>query len=86
MQETTNLHLKKYQNTDAVNLLTGYNASMDTLDTTIKQAQDNIAALETGAFVPDPTNDDTFDVSSLANAKITSNGIVYVPQTSNGGA
>ena len=82
MQETANLHLKKYQNTDAVNLLTGYNASMDTLDTKIKQAQDDIDALETGAFVPNPQTDSSFDVQALAGAKVTSNGIVYVPQSS----
>lgn len=85
MQDTTNLGLKKYQTTDPVNLLTGYNASMDTLDTTIKAAQDDIDALETGAFVPNPATDSDFAVSMLADAKVTSNGIVYVPQA-NGGA
>lgn len=85
MQDTTNLGLKKYQTTDPVNLLTGYNASMDTLDTTVQGALDDIDALETGAFVPNPLTDSAFDVSMLASAKVTSNGIVYVPQ-SNGGA
>lgn len=78
MTDTTNLGLKKYAGTDSVNLLTGYNASMDTLDTVIKQAQDDIDALEEGAFVPS-ANDAAFDVSKLATAKVTSNGIVYIP-------
>lgn len=82
MQDTTNLGLKKYQGTDAVNLLTGYNASMDTLDTVIKQAQDDIDSLEEGAFVPNPQTDANFDVTKLASAKVTSNGIVYFPQSS----
>lgn len=82
MQITTNLGLKTYEGTDAVNLLTGYNASMGTLDTVIKQAQDDIDALETGAFVPNPQTDANFDVTKLASAKVTSNGIVYFPQSS----
>lgn len=81
MTDTTNLGLKKYAGTDPVNLLTGYNASMDTLDTVIKQAQDDIDALESGAFVPS-ANDAAFDVSKLATAKVTANGIVYIPASS----
>ena len=46
MTDTTNIALKKYGATDPANLLTGYNASMDTLDTVIKQAQDDIVTLQ----------------------------------------
>lgn len=40
-----------------------------------------VDALEEGSFVPSQT-DRAFDVSALSNAKITANGIVYVPQSS----
>lgn len=36
MQNTTNYNLKKYQGTDAPNLITGYNDSMDKIDTQMK--------------------------------------------------
>lgn len=75
MTETTNLHLKKYESTDTVNLMTGYNASMDILDQTVGD----------GLFQPDPTNDADFDVSMLAGAKVTSTGIIYFIAQTNGG-
>lgn len=81
MTDTPNIGLKKYAGTDPINLLTGYNASMDTLDTVIKQAQDDIDALEGGAFVPS-ANDPALDVTKLATAKVTANGIVYIPASS----
>lgn len=75
MTETTNLHLKKYESTDSVNLMTGYNASMDIIDQTIGN----------GLFQPDPSNDADFDVSKLAGAKVTSTGIIYFIAQTNGG-
>ena len=122
MQETTNYKLKTYQGTDAPNLLTGYNASMATIDTQMKvnataaatadgkavaaqsaastadekavaaqnTANQNAQAitaldarvdtLESGSFAPKST-DHVFNVTNLAGAKVTENGIVYIPQS-----
>lgn len=42
----------------------------------ISALQTKVAALETGGFAPS-TSDKTVTVSQIANAKITSNGIIY---------
>lgn len=46
MTDTPNIGLKKYGVADPANLITGYNVSMDTLDTVIKQSQDDIDNLQ----------------------------------------
>lgn len=123
MQQSTNYSLPKYQGTDSPNLLTGYNAAIDAIDTQMKSNADaasaaasaastadgkavaaqntantangkadtnatnitalsgRVDALETGSFAP-AAGDANFDVTKLAGAKVTSNGIVYFPQTS----
>lgn len=72
---TTSNGLKKYEGTDVPDLLTGYNASMDVLDTAID-----------GTFSPSPSTDSDFDVSMLASCKVTTQGVVYyVPPANQGG-
>lgn len=51
MQNTTNYGLKLYDNGDAASLIDGYNASMNTLDTKLKQIEDDAAS--SGATLPD---------------------------------
>lgn len=122
MQETTNYKLKTYQGTDVPNLLTGYNASMATIDTQMKanataastadgkavaaqtaaskadgkavnaqntanqnaqaitELDTRIDALENSSFTPKST-DPSFNVNNLAGAKVTEEGIVYIPQS-----
>lgn len=53
MQETTNYKLKKYQTTDAPNLITGYNASMDIIDTQIKAVNTRVDSVRPGDKLPD---------------------------------
>jgi hypothetical protein len=71
MQSTTNYNLPTYEGTDAPNLITGYNAAMAIIDSTLKSIADTVE------FNPQPTTDANFDVSKLGAAKVTSNGIVY---------
>lgn len=75
MQHTTNYNLPTYEGTDAPNLINGYNAAMGIIDTTMKSIAD------THEFDPQPLTDANFDVSKLAGAKVTANGIVYFPQS-----
>lgn len=51
MQNTTNYGLKLYDTGDAASLIDGYNASMNTLDTKLKQIEDEAAS--SGAALPD---------------------------------
>ena len=48
--------------------------------TAISGLNTRVSALETGSFAPS-ANDSNFTVSNLSGAKVTSNGIVYVPQS-----
>lgn len=76
MQQTTNYNLPTYEGTDAPNLITGYNAAMTIIDTTMKNIADNVE------FNPQPLTDANFDVTKLSGAKVTTNGIVYIPASS----
>lgn len=73
MQQTTNYQLPTYEGSDTPNLITGYNQAMGIIDATMKNIADNTE------FNPDPLNDANFDVTKLSGAKVTSNGIVYIP-------
>lgn len=53
MLETSNYKLKKYQPTDSPDLLTGYNASMDTIDAQIKSTNVRIDVLSSTPTLPD---------------------------------
>jgi hypothetical protein len=53
MQETTNYKLKKYQGTDAPNLITGYNDSMDKVDTQMKANATAAASAASAASTAD---------------------------------
>lgn len=53
MQQTTNYNLKKYQGTDAPNLITGYNDSMDRIDTQMKANADAAASAASAASTAD---------------------------------
>lgn len=53
MIETSNYKLKKYQLTDSPDLLAGYNASMDIIDTQIKSANVRIDSLPDVPSLPD---------------------------------
>lgn len=53
MQNTTNYNLKKYQGTDAPNLITGYNASIDIVDTQMKANADAASAAASAASTAD---------------------------------
>lgn len=74
MQQTLYYDLPKYESADTPNLLNGYNVAMELIDSALH----TIAG--TAEFNPQPLTDANFDVSKLAGAKVTSNGIVYVPQ------
>ena len=76
MQQTTNYNLPTYEGTDAPNLITGYNAAMNIIDATMKNIADNVE------FNPQPLTDANFDVTKLSGAKVTTNGIVYIPASS----
>lgn len=51
MQTTTNYGLKLYETGDAASLTDGYNASMNTLDTKLKEIEENAGL--SGATLPD---------------------------------
>lgn len=53
MLETSNYKLKKYQPTDAPDLLNGYNKSMDTIDAQIKSTNIRIDSLHIPSPLPD---------------------------------
>lgn len=53
MLETSNYKLKKYQPTDAPDLLNGYNKSMDTIDAQIKTTNVRIDSLADAPTLPD---------------------------------
>ena len=53
MQNTTNYNLKKYQGTDAPNLINGYNASIDIIDTQMKANADAASAAASAASTAD---------------------------------
>ena len=71
MTSTTYYSLPKYETTDAVDLITGYNAAMDAIDTALH------TIANTTEFNPQPSTDNDFDVSALGSAKITADGIIY---------
>lgn len=57
------------------------NGKADTNASNITALSGRVSALETGSFTP-AAGDATFDVTKLAGAKVTANGIVYIPQSS----
>nr|DAU86390.1 MAG TPA: hypothetical protein [Bacteriophage sp.] len=72
MPNTANYNLPLYSETDVPDLLTVYNAAMQTIDTTLKTISN---AASKGFVTAD--SDKSFTVSSLAAAKINADGIVY---------
>lgn len=56
------------------------NGKADTNATNITALTTRVSALENGSFTP-AANDASFDVTKLAGAKVTANGIVYFPQS-----
>lgn len=57
------------------------NGKADTNATNISALTTRVSALENGSFAPS-ADDADFDVTKLAGAKVTDNGIVYIPQGS----
>ena len=57
------------------------NGKADTNATNITALTGRVSALEEGSFVP-AADDADFDVTKLSGAKVTDNGIVYIPQSS----
>ena len=76
MQNTTYYNLPKYQATDTPNLILGYNAAMDLIDTAL-----HTLATASGDFNPTQQDAD-LNVTDLSNAKVTANGIIYKPTSS----
>lgn len=72
MANTPNYNLPLFGADDAPDLLTVYNAAMETLDAKLKEVSDASGK----AFDPQPT-DTALTVSELAAAKKTTSGIVY---------
>lgn len=56
------------------------NGKADTNATNITALDTRVSALENGSFEPS-ASDPSFSVTNLAGAKVTSNGIVYIPQS-----
>lgn len=56
------------------------NGKADTNASNITALDTRVSALEGGSFAP-AAGDATFDVTKLAGAKVTANGIVYIPQS-----
>lgn len=113
MQETTNYKLKKYEAADAPDLRTGYNASMDLLDTQLKAANNRIDQIPTPEALPEglaafmkaigitsanattlgtalnhflnktPAENSQYTTDMLANSKVTAEGYIFVPTTTN---
>lgn len=76
MANTPNYNFPLFGADDAPDLLTVYNAAMNTLDTKLKEIADASGA----AFDPQPS-DKGLTVSELAAAKKTASGIVYYKPT-----
>lgn len=76
MASTDNYKLPLYSGTDVPDLLTVYNAAMQTIDTTLKTISD---AASKGFVTSD--SDKSFTVSNLAAAKVNADGIVYFKAT-----
>lgn len=74
--KTTNYELPLYSGTDVPDLLTVYNAAMQTIDTTLKTISDAASK----SFVT-ADSDKSFTVANLAGAKVNANGIVYFKAT-----
>lgn len=53
MQNTANYQLKKYEGGDSPNLITGYNASMDAIDSALKAVSDKVDAIPVQPDMPD---------------------------------
>lgn len=72
MTETSYYDLPLYEDDDQVDLVEGYNAAMELIDSALH----TIASTAIHDFQPS-TSDPYINVSQLANAKMTSNGIIY---------
>lgn len=73
MTETPNYKLPLYAESDAPNLITGYNAAITKIDTEMKALSDDVA--ESGE--PTSDTDPTITVAQLAKLKVNANGFVY---------
>lgn len=73
MTNTPNYQLPLYAESDAPNLISGYNAAMTKIDTQMKTIADDASS------AGEPTSDDdpVITVAQLANLKINANGFVY---------
>lgn len=73
MTNTPNYQLPLYAESDAPNLISGYNAAMTKIDTQMKTIADDVSS------AGEPTSDDdpVITVAQLANLKVNANGFVY---------
>lgn len=73
MTNTPNYNLPLYAESDAPNLISGYNEAVTAIDTQLKTLADDVA--ESGE--PTSDSDATLSVAQLANLKVNANGFVY---------
>lgn len=73
MTNTPNYQLPLYAETDAPDLIKGYNAAVTKIDTQMKTIADDVSA------AGEPTNDadPVITVAQLAKLKVNANGFVY---------
>ena len=53
MKQTANYNLPEYEASDAPNLITGYNAAVESLDMHLKQVSDKVDALSVQSTLPE---------------------------------
>lgn len=73
MTNTPNYKLPLYAESDAPNLIAGYNAAMTTIDTQMKEIADDVSS----AGEPVSGDDPIITVKQLASLKVNANGFVY---------
>lgn len=67
MQDTANYQLKKYQGTDSVDLINGYNVSMDIIDSQMKSNADAASEAATTASTASTTANSALNTANTAN-------------------
>lgn len=73
MTNTTNYQLPLYAESDAPDLITGYNTAITKIDTQMKTIADDVAS----AGEPTDDGDPVITVAQLAKLKVNANGFVY---------
>lgn len=77
MANTSNYNLPLFEGSKPADLMNTFNPAMQTIDSTMKSISD--AASSGGGFTPG-AGDAVLTATNLAALKVTSTGIVYLPQ------